>query len=41
MALGGILLGIHFGILHPTTTDTGWFLVMFTLITAVFLIGAK
>jgi succinate-acetate transporter protein len=40
MALGGILLGTHFGILHPTTADTGWFLVMFTLITAVFLIGA-
>jgi succinate-acetate transporter protein len=40
MALGGILLGTHFGILQPTTADIGWFLVMFTLITAVFLIGA-
>jgi len=40
MALGGILLGTHFGILQPTTADLGWFLVMFTLITAVFLIGA-
>jgi succinate-acetate transporter protein len=40
MALGGILLGTHFGILQPTTADIGWFLVMFTLLTAVFLIGA-
>jgi len=40
MSLGGILLGTHFGILQPTTADIGWFLVMFTLITAVFLVGA-
>lgn len=40
MALGGILLGTHFGILQSTTADLGWFLVMFTLLTAVFLIGA-
>jgi succinate-acetate transporter protein len=40
MALGGILLGTHFGILQPTAADLGWFLVVFTLITAVFLIGA-
>lgn len=40
MALGGILLGTHFGILQPTTADLGWFLVMFTLLTAIFLIGA-
>jgi succinate-acetate transporter protein len=40
MALGGILLGTHFGILQPTTADIGWFLVMFTLLTAIFLIGA-
>jgi succinate-acetate transporter protein len=40
MALAGILLGTHFGILKPTTIDLGWFLVMFTLITAIFFIGA-
>ena len=40
MAFAGILLGTQFGILQPTTTDLGWFLVMFTLITAIFLIGA-
>jgi succinate-acetate transporter protein len=40
MALGGILLGTHFGILQPTTADLGWFMVMFTVITAIFLVGA-
>jgi len=40
MALGGILLGTHFGILQPTAVDLGWFLVMFTLITLIFFIGA-
>jgi succinate-acetate transporter protein len=40
MALGGILLGTNFGILQPTTADLGWFLVMFTVITGVFLVGA-
>jgi succinate-acetate transporter protein len=40
MAFAGILLGTQLGILQPTTTDIGWFLVVFTLITAVFLIGA-
>ena len=40
MALGGILLGTHFGILQPTTIDLGWFLVMFTLITCIFFLGA-
>ena len=40
MSLAGILLGSHFGILQPTTVDIGWFLVVFTLITAIFLIGA-
>jgi uncharacterized protein len=40
MSLAGILLGSHFGILQPTTVDIGWFLVMFTFITAIFLIGA-
>ena len=40
MAIAGILLGTHFGILQPTTVDIGWFLVVFTLITAIFLVGA-
>ncbi len=40
MAIAGILLGTHFGILQPTTVDIGWFLVMFTLITAIFFVGA-
>ncbi len=40
MALAGILLGSHFGILSPTGADLGWFLVAFTLITAIFCFGA-
>jgi succinate-acetate transporter protein len=40
MALAGILLGGHFGILKSTTADTGWFLVMFTIITFIFFLGA-
>jgi len=40
MALGGILLSTHYGILSITTTDVGWFLVMFTAITLIFFIGA-
>jgi hypothetical protein len=40
MSLGGILLGKHFGILNITGTDTGWFLVMFTIITAIFFLGS-
>jgi len=40
MSLAGILLGTHFGILQPTTVDIGWFLVMFTLLTAIFFVGA-
>ena len=40
MALGGILLGTHYGILNNTTTDTGWFLVMFTVITLLFFLGS-
>ncbi len=40
MALAGILLGTHFGILSPAANDLGWFLVMFTIITAIFFLGA-
>ncbi len=37
---GGIYLGQHFNILTITTSDIGWMLVPFTLLTAIFLIGA-
>jgi len=40
MAIGGILLGTHYDILQPTTVDIGWFLVVFTLITTIFFVGA-
>ncbi len=40
MSLGGILLGTHYGILNTTTSDIGWFLVMFTAITLIFFIGS-
>jgi uncharacterized protein len=40
MSLGGILLGSHYGILQPTTSDVGWFLAIFTLLTGIFLVGA-
>ena len=40
MALAGILLGTHFGILKPGAADLGWFLVTFTLLTVIFFIGA-
>ena len=40
MAIGGILLGTHYDVLQPTTVDVGWFLVVFTLITTIFFVGA-
>ena len=40
MALAGIWAGIHFGILTPTTTDVGWFLVAFTMPTIIYTLGA-
>ena len=40
MALAGILLGGHFGILTASTTDVGWFLVAFTVPTVVFTLAA-
>ncbi len=40
MALGGILLGKHFNILNITDSDVGWTLVVFTILTFIFLMGA-
>ena len=40
MTIAGIFLGLQYKILNITTTDIGWTLVMFTLITAIFFIGA-
>ena len=38
--LGGIFLSGQLGILNITTTDVGWFLVPFTLLTGIYFIGA-
>ena len=32
-------MGIDFGIMNITTADVGWFLVIFTLLTLVYMIG--
>lgn len=40
IALGGIFLSGQMGIFNITTTDVGWFLVPFTGLTAIYLIGA-
>ena len=40
LALAGILFGIECGVFEISTTDVGWFLVMYTLLTAVFLVAA-
>jgi uncharacterized protein len=40
MALGGCFLGAGYGILRIGTTEIGWFLVVFTLITCIFFIGS-
>ena len=40
MTLGGILLAASNGMFNISTTDIGWFLMIFTLITAILLIGA-
>ena len=40
MALAGIYAGMHFGILTPSTTDIGWFLVAFTAPTIVYTLAA-
>ena len=40
LALGGILLGINYKIFDVSTMDIGWFLVTFTLLTAIYFVGA-
>lgn len=40
LALGGIFLGLNYKIFNVGTTDVGWFLVMFTILTAIYFIGA-
>jgi hypothetical protein len=40
MSLAGIYLGMHFGIMNITTADVGWFLVTFTAITFIYMIGS-
>lgn len=40
LALGGCFLGAGYGILKITAVEIGWFLVMFTIITLIFFIGA-
>jgi succinate-acetate transporter protein len=40
LALGGIFLSEQFNIFHISTSDVGWFLVVFTILTLLYLIGA-
>ena len=40
LALGGIFLFKGFGLFNISTTDVGWFLVVFTLLTFIYFIGA-
>jgi hypothetical protein len=40
IALGGIFMSVQMGIFNITGTDIGWFLVIFTLLTAIYFIGA-
>lgn len=40
IALGGIFLSIQLGLFSITSADVGWFLVVFTLMTLIYLIGA-
>jgi succinate-acetate transporter protein len=40
IALGGIFLSTQMGIFNITGTDIGWFLVVFTGLTAIYFIGA-
>ena len=40
MALGGIFLSKHLGLFNITTNDVGWFLVVFTCLTFIYLFGA-
>ena len=40
MALGGIFLSKQLGLFNITTNDVGWFLIVFTLLTLIYFIGA-
>ncbi len=40
LALGGIFLSTQMKLFNIATADIGWFLVIFTLLTAIYLIGA-
>lgn len=40
LTIGGILFGKHFNIIGVSTTDIGWTLLVFTFLTAIFLVGA-
>jgi len=40
MTLAGIFIGIKYQIFTPTGTDIGWFMVVFTIITFGYMIGA-
>ena len=40
MAMGGIFLSTQMGILNISTTDIGWFLVVFTGLTLIYFIGS-
>lgn len=40
LALGGIFMSMQMGWFNITGTDVGWFLVVFTIMTGIYLIGA-
>jgi len=40
ISLGGIFLSSQMGIFNITGTDIGWFLVVFTMLTAIYFIGS-
>jgi len=40
IALGGIFLSTQMGLFNISGTDIGWFLVIFTLLTAIYFIGS-
>jgi succinate-acetate transporter protein len=40
IALGGIYLSVQLGLFNISGTDIGWFLVVFTLLTAIYFIGS-
>lgn len=40
IALSALLLAGHFGVFKPTTTEVGWFLVAWTLFTAILWVGS-